>query len=161
MKKRFNEDKNKFLLNSKQFETAINLQKELEKYLHVLNHLLKTESIPYTLMLLKTTHECVDMLKKHIRNTDILFKIPNIENHYVIILQNTDTNRAIKLGSRFSSLLQRDFMLNKLIFFNQIKIFGIEKTPIEPYLLAYEMAIEMDENIIEDKENLWKVIKKF
>jgi len=161
MKKRFNEDKNKLILNSKQFEIAKNLQDELKKYLKILNYLLETEKIPYTLMVLKTTHECIDKIKDHIRNTDILFKIPNIENHYVIILQNTNTNRAIKLGSRISSLIQRDFMLNKLIFFNQIKIFGIEKKAIKPFKLAYEIALEMNENVLDEEENIWKVIKRF
>jgi hypothetical protein len=161
MKKRFNEEKNQLLLNSTQFNIYKNLEKELKKYLKILNYLLKTKSIPYTLMILNTTHECIDKLKKHIRSTDILLKIPNIQNHYIIILQNTDTNRAITLGSRISSLIQREFMINEQNFYNQIKIFGIEKEPIKSYKLAYEIALNIDEKPTNKEQNLWEVIKKY
>ncbi len=161
MKKRNSEEKNRFLLTQEKFKISTSLKKELNKYIKTLNYLLKEKSIPYTIMILKTTQDCIKELRNNIRSTDIVFKIPKTTNYYAIILQNTSINNAIEVGSRISSLVKREFMINKKVFFNQIALFGIEQKSIKASILAYEITLYLDKKEIKNDENLWKIIKRF
>lgn len=148
------------LLNQKEFELLTQLKNLLKEQLRILLHLVKSRNIPFTIMILKTTNECISEIRKNIREYDLVFQIPNKENHYLIILQNTNITNAIEIGSRLSSLIKREFIIKKEIIYNQIALISIQE-PIEIEEVLYQIVTSLKQTTIDKSEKqLWEKIIK-
>ncbi len=148
------------LLNQKEFELLTQLKNLLKEQLRILLHLVKSRNIPFTIMILKTTNECINEIRKNIREYDLVFQIPNKENHYLIILQNTNITNAIEIGSRLSSLIKREFIIKKEIIYNQIALISIQE-PIEIEEVLYQIVTSLKQTTIDKSEKqLWEKIIK-
>ncbi len=148
------------LLNQKEFELLTQLKNLLKEQLRILLHLVKSRNIPFTIMILKTTNECISEIRKNIREYDLVFQIPNKENHYLIILQNTNITNAIEIGSRLSSLIKREFIIKKEIIYNQIALISIQEL-IEIEEVLYQIVTSLKQTTIDKSEKqLWEKIIK-
>jgi len=160
-KKRKNEDLNKYLLTEKEFRIYIALEKKLEPHIKLLNHLFEKKKIKYSIMIIKATEKSIQETISYIRKTDIFIKIPYTRNHYILLLQNTDSKSAIQFGSRLTSLINRTFLINKKTISHKVSLIAFEQTPPELVELTYEILSVMKKFKEKTSEDYWVEIKRF
>ncbi|WP_456478986.1 hypothetical protein [Nautilia sp.] len=160
-KKRKNEDLNKYLLDGKEFKIFISLQKKLKHYLELLNHLYETKNIKYTIMFIKSSEKSIKETLSNIRKTDIFLKVPYTQNHYILLLQNTESKSAVEFGSRLTSLINRTFMLNKKNITHKVALIAFGKKPPELIEVCYEILYIMKQFKENSGNDYWVEIKRF
>ena len=161
MKKRKNESLNHYLLNEKEFKTYISLHKKLKEYLKLLNHLYESKGIKYSLILINASEKSIKETISNIRKTDIFIKIPYMQEHYLIILQNTESKSAVAFGSRLTSLINRSFMLNKKQISHKIALISFNNTPPNITEICYEIINIIKKFKNDPKDDYWIEIKRF
>ncbi len=160
-KKRKNEDLNKYLLSNKEFKIYIALEKKLAPHIRLLNYLFENKKIKYSIMIIKATEKSIQETTSYIRKTDIFLKIPYTSNHYLLLLQNTDSKAAIQFGSRLTSLINRTFLINKKTISHKVSLIAFEKTPPTLVNLTYEILLLIKKFKEKNGEEHWVEIKRF
>ncbi|ACM92461.1 hypothetical protein NAMH_1255 [Nautilia profundicola AmH] len=161
MNKRKNEALNQYLLDEKEFKIFISLKKRLEEYLEVLNYLYEIKKIKYTMIIIKSSEKSIKETLNYIRKTDIFLKIPYTQNHYIIILQNTECKSAVQFGSRLTSLINRTFMLNKKNITHKVSLISFEKIPPKSIDVCYEIIHILKKFKEKSSDDYWVEIKRF
>jgi len=161
MKKRKNEEKHQFLLEEKEFKIFISLKRRLKEYLELLNQLYESKKIKYTIMIIKASEKSIKETLDNIRKTDIFLKIPYIQNHYIIILQNTECKAAIEVGSRLTSLINRTFMIHKKNISHKVSLISFEQTPPSLTEICYEIIYIIKKFKEDTGDDYWVEIKRF
>jgi hypothetical protein len=161
MNKRKNENLNQYLLDEKEFKIFISLQKRLGEHLELLNYLFETKKIKYTIMIINASEKSIKETLTNIRKTDIFLKIPYTQNHYILLLQNTECKSAVEFGSRLTSLINRTFMLNKKSISHKVSLIAFEKNPPKTIDVSYEILYIMKKFKEKTGDDYWVEIKRF
>jgi hypothetical protein len=162
MNKRKNESLNQYLLTKTEFKILHSLKRRLEDYIETLNYLYQTKKVKYTIIIIQASEKSIKETLSNIRKTDIFLKIPYIQNHYIIILQNTECKPAVQFGSRLTSLINRTFMLNKKQIRHKISLIAFENEPPKIMDICYE-TVQIIKKFKEttDNDDYWVEIKRF